>query len=155
MFLLKSMITHIKNLHVPQQFDFESILHQTSPMAILGNKNSMGVLQNDELFDKMNTKRNWNFKIIPYCYNCDFFYSHIIIQNKMILEFGKHSNQYIISIFKNQIDVNNPKMEYAHKSLPIASYLLTRAILHQIEMREYNSSRFLIQVCNWSISHKG
>jgi hypothetical protein len=60
-------------------------------MAILGSQNSIGVLQNDELFDKINTKGNWSFKIIPYCYNCDFFYSHIITQNKKILEFGiKH-----------------------------------------------------------------
>jgi hypothetical protein len=43
MFLLKSMITKIKNLsviakiknlHVPLQFDFESILHQTPLMVV-------------------------------------------------------------------------------------------------------------------------
>jgi len=52
---------------------------------------TMDVLQNDELFDKMNIKGNWNFKITLYCYNCDFFYSHTIIQNKRIFEFGiKH-----------------------------------------------------------------
>ncbi len=65
MFLLKFVIAQIKNLHViaktknlhvPWQFDSKSILHQTMPMAIFGSQNSMGVLQNDELLDKMNTK---------------------------------------------------------------------------------------------------
>jgi hypothetical protein len=38
------VIAKTKNLDVPWQFDRESILHQTSLMAILGGQNLMGVL---------------------------------------------------------------------------------------------------------------
>jgi hypothetical protein len=55
------VIAKTKNLHVPWQFDLESILHQTSPMTILGGQNLMGVLQKDELFDKLNTKGELEF----------------------------------------------------------------------------------------------
>jgi hypothetical protein len=44
------------------KFDLESILHQTPPMAIIGGQNLMGVLQMDELFDKLNTKEELKFE---------------------------------------------------------------------------------------------
>jgi hypothetical protein len=44
-------------IRVSCQFDLESILHQAPPMVILRSQNSMGVEQKDELFSKLNTKR--------------------------------------------------------------------------------------------------
>ncbi len=56
------MIVEILNLHVPWQFDLESIFHQTSPIAIFEGQNLMGVLQMDELFHKLNTKGELEFQ---------------------------------------------------------------------------------------------
>jgi len=58
-------------------------------------------------------------------------------------------------VFLDQIDANNPGMKQGHEWLPITSYLLIIVISSQIEMQEYNSYGFLIQVSHLSISHKG
>jgi hypothetical protein len=59
------------------KFYLESILYQTPPMAIIGGQNLMGVLQMDELFDKLNTKEELKFENYTLLLQlCLFLFSH-------------------------------------------------------------------------------
>jgi hypothetical protein len=37
-------------------------MHQALPMAVLGNQNLMGIVQKDQFFNKLNTKRELKFQ---------------------------------------------------------------------------------------------